>query len=67
MVFLLGRFRKGSYVELPPLDGLAGFLARDDDDEFGDFAARHPLVELGHDFLDVCFHLIVNCDCGSPK
>lgn len=55
------------YVELPSLDRFAGFFACDDDDQFGDFAARHPLVELRHDFLDVGFHLVVHCDCEPRK
>jgi len=38
-------------------------LTRDDDDEFGDLVADGPFAELGHDFLDVGFHLVVGCDC----
>ena len=40
----------------------AGFLVSDDDDEFRDFAARHPFIELGHDLLDVGFDLIIRSD-----
>lgn len=48
-----------AYIELPPLEVLARFFARDDDDEFGDFGLLHPFVELAHDFLDVGFDLVV--------
>lgn len=50
------------HVELPPLHILAGLLARDDNDEFRDLPARHPFVELGHDFLDVGLDLVVGGD-----
>lgn len=40
----------------------AGIFVGDDDDEAGDFAADHPFVELGHDFLDVGFYLVVGGD-----
>lgn len=50
------------YIELPSFDVFAGFFARDDYDEFGDFAADHPFIELGHDLLDVRFDLVVGCD-----
>ena len=41
---------------------LPSFLARDDYYQFRDLAACHPLVELGHHLLDVCFDLIVGSD-----
>jgi len=47
---------------LPPLDVLASLFARDDHDELGDFAARHPLAQLCHYPFDVGFHLIVRGD-----
>lgn len=50
-------------VELPPLDVLARVLVGDDDDEPGYLAADHPLVELGHDLLDVRPDLVVGGDC----
>ena len=40
----------------------ASILAGYHDDQFGDLAACHPSVELGHDLLDVCFDLIVRSD-----
>ena len=43
---------------------LARFLACDDDDELGDLAAQHPLVELRHDLFDVGSHLVVGSYCG---
>lgn len=46
-------------IKLPPLHVFAGFFAGDYDDEFRDFTTDHPFVELGHDFLDVGFNLIV--------
>ena len=49
-------------VELPALEVLAGLFAAYDDDEFGDLAAGHPFVELGHDFLDVGPDLVVRAD-----
>lgn len=60
----LGLFGGGGNVdvELPALDVLARVLVGDDDDEARDFAADHPLVELGHDFLDVGFYLVVGRD-----
>ena len=41
---------------------LARFFACDDYHELGNFAADHPFVELGHDFLDVGFDLVVGCN-----
>lgn len=41
---------------------VASLFVSDDDDEFGDFATRHPFIELGHDLFDVDFDLIVDCD-----
>ena len=46
-------------VELPAFDVFASVLVGDDDDEAGDFATDHPFVELGHNFLDVSFYLVV--------
>ena len=40
-------------------------LTRDDNDEFGDLIADGPFAELGHDLLDVGFHLVVGCDWGA--
>lgn len=72
-VFLTGggrlRFRLGRLlvldvdVELPAFDVLAGVFVGDDDDEARNFATNHPFVELGHDFLDVGFYLVVGGDC----
>lgn len=52
-----------TYVKLPALDALAGVLVCDDNDELGDLAADHPLVELGHDFLYVGLDLVIGRDC----
>ncbi len=41
---------------------LACVLVGDDNDQLGDLAADHPLVELRHDFLDVGAHLVVGRD-----
>ena len=38
---------------------LAGLFARNDYHEFRDLGLLHPPAELAHDFLDVCFHLVV--------
>jgi hypothetical protein len=54
-----GRRWGETHVKLPPLDVLACVLVGNDDDELGDLAANHPLVELGHDLLDVGLDLIV--------
>lgn len=56
-----GRFGM-THIELPSLNVLAGIFVGDDDDELGDFAANHPLVELAHDFLDIGFDLVVGRD-----
>ena len=58
----LGRPVEDLDVELPSLNVFAGLLAGDYDYQFRDLAARHPFVELRHDFLDVCFDLIVGSD-----
>ena len=50
------------YIKLPPLDNLACILVGDDDDELGDLAADHPLVELAHDLFYVCLDLVVGGD-----
>jgi hypothetical protein len=52
----------GTHVKLPPLDALACVLVGDDDDELGDLAANHPLIELGHNLLDIGLDLIVGRD-----
>ena len=54
-----------TYIELPPLYMFPCLLTRDDNDKFGDFVTDSPLAELGHDLLDVGFHLVVGCDCGG--
>lgn len=41
---------------------LARLLVSDDDYKLADLAMHHPPVELGHDLLDVCLHLIVGRD-----
>lgn len=51
-----------SYVELPALHVIARVFVCDDDDELGDLAADHPLVELGHDLLDVGLYLVIGRD-----
>ncbi|PMB65381.1 Ubiquitin carboxyl-terminal hydrolase 14 [Beauveria bassiana] len=51
------------HAELPALNVLSGILVCDYDDETRNLAAHHPLVELGHDFLDVSFYLVVRRDC----
>jgi hypothetical protein len=37
---------ESAYVKLPALDMLACVFICNDDDELGDLAANHPLVEL---------------------
>jgi len=54
--------QRHTHVKLPPLHMLPCFLARDDNDQFRDLVANGPLAELGHDFLDVGFYLVVGCD-----
>ncbi len=51
-----------TYIKLPPLHMLARLLARDDDNQLRDLATEHPFVELRHDLLNVCFHLVVGRD-----
>jgi hypothetical protein len=51
-----------THIKLPALDVLASVLVGNDDDELGDFAADHPLVELGHDLLDVGSYLVIGRD-----
>lgn len=51
-----------TYVELPALDVLACIFIRDHDDQLGDLAADHPLIQLGHDLLDIRSDLVV---CGD--
>ena len=41
---------------------LARVLVGNDNDQLGDLAAHHPLVQLGHDLLDVCADLVVGRD-----
>ena len=41
---------------------LACIFICDDDDELGDLAADHPLVELGHDLFDVGLYLVIGRD-----
>lgn len=48
-----------TYIKLPPLDVLAGVFVCDDNHQLGDLGLDHPLVELGHDFFDIGFDLIV--------
>ena len=46
---------------------LAGFLAGNNNNELGDLAAVHPLFELGHDFLDVGFDLVIGRYCSRSS
>lgn len=41
----------------------AGLLAGDDNNELCNFAAVHPLLELGHDLFDVRLDLVVGSHC----
>lgn len=41
---------------------LACVFVRDDNDKLGDLATNHPLVQLGHDLLDVGLDLVVGRD-----
>ena len=50
------------YVELPPLNVLAGLFTRDDYNEFGHFPTLHPLAQLRHYLLDVGFDLVIGGD-----
>lgn len=54
--------RETTDVKLPPLDVLARVLVGNDNDQLGDLAAHHPLVQLGHDLLDVCADLVIGRD-----
>jgi hypothetical protein len=56
-----------TYVELPALDMLASLLARDDDNELGNFTAIHPLLQLTHDLLDVGLDLIIGSHCEGQN
>lgn len=55
----------GTNVELPSLNMFSRLFARDDNYKFWDLLADHPFVELSHNFLDVCFDLIIWSDCSS--
>lgn len=52
----------GTHIELPPLNMLPGIFTRNNHHQFRDLATDHPFVELGHDFLDVGFDLVVGRD-----
>lgn len=54
--------RRRTYIELPAFNVFACVFICDDDDKLGDLAAYHPLVELGHDLLDVCLYLVIGRD-----
>lgn len=47
------------YVELPPFNMLPGVLVCYDNHQLADLSSHHPLVQLGHDLLDVGFDLVV--------
>lgn len=49
-------------IELPSLDMLAGFFTSNDNNEFRNLAANHPLVELSHYLVDIGFDLVVRSD-----
>lgn len=51
-----------AYIKLPSLDVFASLLTGYDDYELRDLAARHPLIKLGHYFLNVGLDLIVRGD-----
>jgi hypothetical protein len=51
--------QRWTYVELPPLYVLTGLLAGDDNDELGNLASVHPVLELRHDLFDVRLDLVV--------
>lgn len=53
-----------TYIKLPSLHVLAGFLVGDDDDELGYLSTRHPLVQLRHDLLDIRLHLVIGGHFG---
>ena len=63
LVLALGGALEDLHVKLPPLDVLPGILVGDHDDELRDLAAHHPLVQLGHDPLDVRLDLVVGRYC----
>lgn len=52
-------------VELPPFHVLAGLFVGNDNHQFGDLPAAHPLVQLGHDLFDVRFDLVIGGDCDG--
>lgn len=51
-----------AYIELPSFHMLSGLSAGDNQDQFRDLSAHHPLIELRHDLLDVGFDLVVGGD-----
>ena len=53
------RVPKIANIELPPLNVLASLLISDHNHQLGDLGFLHPFAELRHDFLDVCFDLVV--------
>lgn len=55
---------ESTYVKLPSFHVLASFPVGDDDDELGDLPTRHPLIQLRHDLLDICFHLVIGGHFG---
>lgn len=42
---------------------LSGLFVGDDNNQFRDFAPRHPFVQLRHDLLDIRLDLIIGRDC----
>lgn len=59
----IGDFK--TYVKLPSFDMFASFFTGDNNNKLRDLATSHPLVELGHDLLDVGFDLVVRGNCPS--
>lgn len=53
---------RDTYVKLPALEVLASIFASYHHHELRDLAPNHPLVQLAHDLLDICFDLVIRGD-----
>lgn len=56
-----------SYIELPPLHVLPGFLVCDDHNKFRDLAPHHPLIQLRHDLFDVGLDLVIRSNWARQR
>ena len=58
----LAVFSEDLNIELPPFDVFSRLLACNYDDKLRNLASHHPLIQLGHDLLDVSLDLVVGGD-----